>query len=82
MPFFNPGQNTVVVSIVHCAQPQTQFAYPGNKLRVGFVIRDSSSAIASGRGPSLPTPETYDTNTHTPPALIMRNVSPPPIFQR
>ena len=54
------------------------------------VIRDSLSAIARGRGHSLPTLETNDSlgcdsvsvnitwpdwlNRHTPPALITRNV--------
>ena len=67
------------------------------------VIHDSSSAIARGRGHSLPTSEANQMTrsavildsssvfvnitqpdwlyTHTPPALILRNVSPP-FFQR
>ena len=44
-PFSILGR-TLLVSIVHCAQPQTQFAHPGNKWRdrfcdSWFIVSDS-----------------------------------------
>ena len=60
-------------SVSDRTRPWAQFAYPGNMTRSAVVREPSSVSVNVTRPDWL--------NTHMPPALIMRNVSPP-LFQR